>query len=114
MLPEARTVRDALVEPPPSDESRFEAELAAMTSRARRRQLVSIVVAGIAVVAAGIAAVAIAFGHDGNWEGSNRLFDASVALTCVVLVAIGAAFAHRVREERKATSSARKSRRPQP
>ncbi len=113
-LPQARTVRDKLVDPPPSDEARFEAELAAIRSRARRRQLVCIVVAGLAVVAAGIASVAIAIGHSGEWEGSNRLFDASVALTCGVLLAIGAAFAHLVHEERKATSSARKSRRRQP
>jgi hypothetical protein len=113
MLPEARTVRDALVDPPESDETRFEAELAAMRSRARRRQLVCVVVAGLAVVAASLTSVAIAIGHGGDWDGSNRLFDVSVALTSGVLVAIAAAFAHLVYEERRATSSDRKSRRRQ-
>jgi hypothetical protein len=114
MLPVARTVRDALVDPPESDEARFEAELAALKASARRRQLICIAVAAVAVVGAGIATVAIEIGHSGEWAGSNRLFDVSAAIACGVLLAVGAAFARIVHEDRKATSSALKSRRQQP
>jgi hypothetical protein len=113
MLPAARTVRDALAEPPESDEARFEAELAAMRARSRRRQWICGIVAALAVVAAGLASVAIAIGHSGAWDASNRLFDASVAIACGVFLAIGAAFARLAYDDHKATWSDRKSRHPQ-
>ncbi|HEY1546963.1 MAG TPA: hypothetical protein VGG28_04055 [Kofleriaceae bacterium] len=112
MLPNARTIRDGLVEPPQSDEARFEAELAALKARARRRQLICGIAAACAIVASALAVVAIATGHDGEWDGSNLLFDLSVAVASGVLLAIAAACAHSAYDDRRATSSGPKSRRP--
>jgi uncharacterized protein involved in exopolysaccharide biosynthesis len=101
MLPRARTVRDSLAEPPQSDEARFEAELAALQVRSRRRRLICGIVAAVAVVAGGLASVAIALGHSGEWESSNRLFDVSVALAAGVFLAVAAAFVRIAREDRR-------------
>jgi hypothetical protein len=60
MLPEARTVRDRLVAPPESDETKFEAQLEAMHAHARRREILAGLFAAALLIGAATLVVFIA------------------------------------------------------
>ncbi|HEY1546964.1 MAG TPA: hypothetical protein VGG28_04060 [Kofleriaceae bacterium] len=89
MLPEARTVRDRLVAPPDSDETKFEAELAVLRADERRRTIFASIFGSLIVLAAAALVASIGFGRFGDAPASFHMAETLRTILIAAALVLG-------------------------